>query len=670
MTESLSSEVIENAKGKFKNEDEQKGQTGNPNNSGRMNVGAYLDHHGISYKVKNGAEGTIYCLDHCLFDTSHTKNESSIIQLTNGKLVYQCFHNSCKDKKWRDARKIISGDDSLKPFMEGNTPHTGKQTQADGLIQEAIKADLFHTPEDEVYARLEIAGHNENWNVRSKRFKKWLSNQYYKREGKAPNAQAMSAALATIEGIGFFEKSEYDVFIRVAEKDGRIYIDLANERWETVEISQEGWRIIKDPPIYFRRPRGMRALPTPAENGNLCELRDFLNMPDDQNEGTWKLTIGWLVQAFRPKGPYPILVVNGEQGAAKSTYSKLLRMIVDPSVAPLRSAPRNERDLVIMANNSWTLIFDNLSGLKNWLSDAICRISTGGGFSTRELWTNDEETLFNSTRPVILNGIDDMVSRHDLADRTIFLTLPPIPDNKRITETELMRRFNKALPRILGSIFTVISTALKNIHTTQLTKMPRMADFALWVQAAEPSLPWERNGFLSVYSENRQQIIELSLEGDMVATAFRNWFDSEFNDNWEGTATELKSDIENLQDNKIIAGKYWPQDVRTFSKKLRRSSNFLRNTGIEIIFDDKARPRKITIHRKLTENNVGDVGIDGANNGVNVMADIKPDNSDINEEFNDIPQSEDCFGSDKPDVPDIKKHIISTEEVLFEEGVI
>src|SRR5262249_27005841 len=86
------------------------------------------------------------------------------------------------------------------------------------------------------------------------------------------------------------------------------------------------------------------------------------------------------------------------------------------------------RDVMIAAANGWCLPFDNVSHLTGWLSDAICRLSTGGGFSTRELYSDDQEKLFEATRPVIINGIDGLVVRGDLADRAITLFLPTIPE--------------------------------------------------------------------------------------------------------------------------------------------------------------------------------------------------------------------------------------------------
>jgi len=75
--------------------------------------------------------------------------------------------------------------------------------------------------------------------------------------------------------------------------------------------------------------------------------------------------------------------------------------MIDPSVAPVRSLPRDERELFIMASNGHVLAFDNLSGLPPWLSDTLCRLTSGGAFSTRRLFTDQDEILFAAARPVI-----------------------------------------------------------------------------------------------------------------------------------------------------------------------------------------------------------------------------------------------------------------------------
>jgi hypothetical protein len=148
--------------------------------------------------------------------------------------------------------------------------------------------------------------------------------------------------------------------------------------------------------------------------------------------------------ALRPGGPYPLLVIAGEQGSAKTVLSKLLRALVDPNVAPVRTLPREERDLFIAANNGHVLAFDNISALPPWLSDTLCRLASGGAFAVRQLYTDQDEVLFEAARPIILNGIEDVVTRPDLADRGLFVTLRPILEAQRRPEQELWGKFELA----------------------------------------------------------------------------------------------------------------------------------------------------------------------------------------------------------------------------------
>ena len=134
-------------------------------------------------------------------------------------------------------------------------------------------------------------------------------------------------------------------------------------------------------PVAFRCPKAMLPLPTPVVGGSVYELSEFVNVEDEQ----WPLLVAWLVASLRPVGPYPVLSINDEHGSGKSTQSRAIRALVDPNSAPVRCEPRNPHDLAIVAHNSWCVVLDNLSKIPLWLSDAICRLATGGGFSTLEL---------------------------------------------------------------------------------------------------------------------------------------------------------------------------------------------------------------------------------------------------------------------------------------------
>lgn len=194
----------------------------------------------------------------------------------------------------------------------------------------------------------------------------------------------------------------------------------------------------ENPPVRFRRPAGQGALPVPIHGGKLDELRPFLNLADEEE---FCLICAWLVAAFRPGSPYPILYFVGEQGSAKSTATRVLRRLIDPNKAELRTAPRDERDLQIAANNSHIIALDNISRLDPWLSDAMCRLATGGGFATRELYTDLDEVLFDAKRPQLMNGIEEVAARGDFLERAIIITLLAIQDVARRDEKTFWAEF-------------------------------------------------------------------------------------------------------------------------------------------------------------------------------------------------------------------------------------
>ena len=291
--------------------------------------------------------------------------------------------------------------------------------------------ELFHTPAGAAFADIPVNNHRETWAIRSQRFRSWLRRCHYEATGEAASAAAIRSALDLLEARAQFDGSERAVHIRTAEHGGRTYLDLADEHWRAVEIGPDGWRPITSPPVRFRRAPGMLALPVPEQGGSIESLNSFLNLP---SRNDFILIVAWLLAALRSQGPYPLLAISGEQGSAKTTLCKLLRALIDPNAAPVRALSREQRELMIAANNSHLLAFDNLSGLPHWLSDALCRLATGGSFAVRQLYTDADEVLFHAARPILVNGIEDVISRPDLGDRAIFLTLGPIADADRRAE--------------------------------------------------------------------------------------------------------------------------------------------------------------------------------------------------------------------------------------------
>jgi hypothetical protein len=344
----------------------------------------------------------------------------------------------------------------------------------------------------------------------------------------------------------------------------------------------------------------MLPLPVPERGGSIEALRSFLNL---SNHNDFVLVVAWLLAASRPGGPYPLLAISGEQGTAKTVLSKLLRALVDPNVAAVRALPREERELMIAADNGHVLAFDNLSGLSPWLSDALCRLASGGSFAVRRLYTDDEEVLFKAARPTLLNGIEDVIGRSDLADRAIFLTLEPIGEEQRRSEIELWREFELARPAILGALLDAAVHGLRTIGSVQLARLPRMADFVLWATACETGL-WPAGTFACAYTANRKAAIEGMIDTDPLAACVRELMSER--SSWTGSAADLLRIVQRASQTADNTG--WPKNPRALAGHLRRAQTFLRALGVDVTFSREGRAgNRVIKMRTSPENTVSTV---------------------------------------------------------------
>ncbi len=481
---------------------------------------------------------------------------------------------------------------------DGASTDKKRPTQAEILVKLADQATLFHTPDGETgYAICEVDGHAETWPLRSKGFKRWLLQQFYKKEGKPPGAQAVADALGTLEARAHYDGSEYPVYVRLAEHRGNIYVDLADENWRVVEVTPDGWRVLENAPVRFRRPKGMLPLPVPERGGDLKVLRPFVNV---NTEGDWQLYLGFCLAALRPAGPFPLLIQHGEQGTAKTTNSRVARMLLDPNISAVRAEPSDVRDIMVAAHNGWCMAFDNLSHLHDWLSDAFCRLATGGGFSTRELYTDQDEMIFEAQRPVILNGIEELATRGDLLDRSIILYLPRIEEKRRRPERGFWRDFEEAHPRLFGALLDVVSVGLRNLPDVHLQQHPRMADFARWIMACEPALGWETGSFLKVYASNRAAAHDLTLEASPITGPVRDLAERSGEAGWQGTSSDLLDLLNHPRPKDTKPPDGWPKSPRGLSNALRRLAPSLMATGVEIILPSEKTREARTRRRLLT----------------------------------------------------------------------
>ncbi len=531
-----------------------------------------------------------------------------------------------------------------------HTRGTGAISQAarlvsliNSLIGDTAGCELFHTPEGEAFTHIPVDGHKETLPLRSKAFRNFVARLFYQTERSVPGAQALQDALSVLEGQALYEGCRRPVYVRVArhehEHESAIYLDLANDRWQAVRITAGGWQVVADPPVRFRRPRGMLPLPVPlplspdpdtgtgtdtadmrtSTGRGMDRLRPFVNVGQDE----WALLLAFTVGCLKPEGPYPVLTITGEQGTAKTTLARLLRNLIDPNTAPVRSEPRDARDLMIAARNNWLLAFDNLSRIPEWLSDALCRLSTGGGFATRELYTDADEVILDAQRPIILTSIEDLVTRPDLLDRALIIRLEPIPDGRRRPEAELWREFDAVRPLLLGCLLDAACMAmamqqqqhqpgatqpvqlrqLPQLSHARVPELPRMADFACWAMGAAPGLGFAPGDFMVAYTGNRAEADSVALEAEPVAGKLLEFMDGR--SEWRGTASQLLAELNNLVGaGEIERREGWPARSDKLSGRLRRLAPGLRSVGIDVTFArraDRGRGRLIVIRKCLQD---------------------------------------------------------------------
>jgi len=472
-------------------------------------------------------------------------------------------------------------------------PGTKPASQSDILIELAEEAELFHTPDNVGYADIRVGGHRETWPIRSKSFKRWLVGRFFEKTDGAPNSEALQAALGVIESKAQFKSPEEKVHVRVADLDDTVYIDLADSEWRAVALDAAGWRVVSDPPVRFRRTNGMRPLPVPQRGGNIDHLRPFLNVSDERD---FILMVMWVLTALRGRGPFPVAALHGEPGTAKTTAAMILRALVDPNRAAMRSPPRDDRDVFIAGNNGHVIGIDNLSGLPTWMSNALCRISTGGGYATRLLYSDDDEAIFDVRIPVILTGIGNYITRSDLADRSLRFVLEAIPDTARRSDNEFWEAFDAAHPRIFGVLLDGVVRGLNEFANVNLERKPRMADFAIWGVACEGAF-WEKGTFMRAHDATKADLLEDLIEADPVARAVRRFTDGL--EEWSGTATELLNALNEQEADIVKESDVWPKSANTLGGMLREAAPNLRSVGIDVKRDRTGRKgtRKIHITR-------------------------------------------------------------------------
>ena len=501
--------------------------------------------------------------------------------------------------KLSDAAKIAQ---QSPDEVGASAPSAQKTLSAAERMMEIIAArcELWRTADDnEPYVTIKMphdaattdegdapptAWHQEHYPVRSTEFREALRFIDFEAHGKVVAEQALKEAIDTAAAKGRFQGKAYQTYLRVAPVGDSIYLDLGRDSWDAVEVDKNGWRVVDSPPCKFRRTPGMHPLPLPVQGGNVSRLKELINL---ESLNDLILIVAWLVAVLRGKRPFPVLGILGEQGSAKSTMSRMVRNFIDPHKAQVKALSRSEHDLIIAAENTLIVAIDNVSHIDEKLSDSLCRLSTGVVFSTRKLYTDSDERIFDVCRPVIINSIGEVITRPDLLERSIVIGIPIIPKSKVKTDEVLDIRYAALQGEILGALLDGVVHALRTYRELELPTKHRMADFQQWAAAAMPAFGWTAEQFLAAHEENIEAAQDTALDSSPIVPAIRLLLKLH-GGKWpaanqvKGTR-DLLHDLESLPDGpKFKTQPGWPQRWTALGRALVRLAPTMRRSGIHV----------------------------------------------------------------------------------------
>ena len=457
------------------------------------------------------------------------------------------------------------------------TQNTKDQPQAKSLANKIIEliikdCELVHNQQKEPYAILKKAGIRQVYSIGSKSFSDLVASKYFASKKSALSEASLKSALSTLSGKAVYEGKCVEIFTRIAKTKEGYWLDLCNDAWEAVLITKAGWKVLSGSSIpLFSRSNSMLAIPTPIAGGSLDPLWDLVNIPPEDR----LLVVAWLLECLRADTPHVVMEFVGEQGSAKSTTQKLLKMLIDPNVANLRAAPKKVEDVWIGALNSHLVSFENISYLGQDYQDALCVMATGGAHATRTLYTNREEVIIELRKPIILNGITVNVTAQDLLDRSIHIELPPV--KTRLQSRDVEEAFNRQYAQLVGALLDQFVAALNVLESVMIPDedKPRMVDFAYLGEALFQANGYEYGTFIGLYRSMRQKGVFRTIESIPIGLALLSYL--QINPNgWSGKLVEL---LAHLESHKPKGETNWPKSAKGMGDALRRLTPALRTLG-------------------------------------------------------------------------------------------
>jgi hypothetical protein len=483
--------------------------------------------------------------------------------------------------------------------------------------------DQFGTP----YATIEVGqgqgqgdyDHVETIKLNSSRFRNWLSKIFYSSEGKILTSDNANNVLSVLKARAEFDSGDRrDLYLTVAsipQDPNTIYYDLANSHWEYIKITPQGWSVVqasKITPVMFKRYPNQQPQIYPANDSAYSDdiydkFLTLFNVKGEDKDNKLLLKC-YIISLFYPEIPKPVLMLHGEQGSAKSTLQELIKMLVNPSSIRTLTFPRDINELVQKLSHNYVTYFDNVSLIPDWISDQLCRAVTGAGFSKRELYTDDEDIIYNFKRCIGFNGINLGATKSDLLDRGLIIELERIAKEKQRKIEDVWAEFEAIKPQLLAYIFDTLVKVLQVKASggiaSEIKGLPRMADFAEIGEIISRCMGNPKDAFINAYYRNIKLQTEEAISANLLGNIMIQFMQDKAE--WTGTATELHMDLQEKAAtlNINIHDKSWPKSANSLSRKLNLIKTNLREIGIELdkcYLDENKKSRGIKICKISSE---------------------------------------------------------------------
>lgn len=490
------------------------------------------------------------------------------------------------------ARKKGIGNENSKPKVRRPRP-------MDVLLSlfDSQGAELFHDAANSGFIGIPTpSGGAINVSIGAEPCLRFLRELYYRATGRAIFAGDLEQMTELLRARALFDGAEFPVFTRVGGDATTACHDLGDPSGAVIEVTPNGYAPTLQPRFKMIRTQSMRPLPRAKRGGarfsGLARFKKLMGLDEER----WALVLAFLLGALKSGGPYAALAVEGEQGAGKSLRCELCKAVIDPSTPMRSSLPDKVQDLMIIAAHQHLIVFDNLSGVKNDMSDALAALATKAGFQTRRLYTDDELHTFEAARPFALNGIGEFIHRPDLMDRAIPLRLEAMPEGARRTEKEIWREFDALLPELLHDLYCAVAHALANLDATPMPTEIRMADAAHWLVAAEPGAGLPAGTILATLQAAQASTqADLATQDSLFPELERVLLHGEF----DGSPADLLAKLEQSV-NFRSRDRYFPTTAAQLSTKLRRLRPALAKVGVIVEFPERTREGR-RIRARLTE---------------------------------------------------------------------